>query len=75
MVGVAQRPKASGCGPEYRGFESHHPPQLHFPTAPPAKSPGIRSFYLCVSAQTLEPTTGIEYLVVRNLSAVWYFKI
>jgi hypothetical protein len=26
-VGVAQRPKASGCGPEYRGFKSLHPPQ------------------------------------------------
>jgi hypothetical protein len=26
MVGVAQRPKASGCGPEDRGFKSLHPP-------------------------------------------------
>jgi hypothetical protein len=29
VVGVAQRPKASGCGPEDRGFKSLHPPQNH----------------------------------------------
>ena len=27
MVGVAQLVRASGCGPEGRGFESHHSPQ------------------------------------------------
>ncbi len=26
MVGVAQLVRASGCGPEGRGFESHHSP-------------------------------------------------
>lgn len=26
MVGVAQKARASGCGPEGRGFKSHHPP-------------------------------------------------
>lgn len=26
VVGVAQSARASGCGPEGRGFESHHPP-------------------------------------------------
>lgn len=26
VVGVAQLARASGCGPERRGFESHHPP-------------------------------------------------
>lgn len=28
MVSVAQRPKAPGCGPGYRGFESLHSPHL-----------------------------------------------
>ena len=27
-VDVAQLVSASGCGPEGRGFESHHPPQI-----------------------------------------------
>lgn len=27
MEGVAQLVRASGCGSEGRGFESHHPPQ------------------------------------------------
>ena len=27
MVGVAQLVRASGCGPEGRGFESHYSPQ------------------------------------------------
>lgn len=28
MVDVAQLVRASGCGPEGRGFKSRHPPQL-----------------------------------------------
>lgn len=28
MVAVAQSVRASGCGPEGRGFESHQPPQV-----------------------------------------------
>ena len=30
MVGVAQLVRASGCGPEGRGFESHHSPHTSF---------------------------------------------
>ena len=30
MVGVAQLVRASGCGPEGRGFESHHSPHKNF---------------------------------------------
>ena len=28
MAGVAQLVRASGCGPEGRGFKSHHSPQI-----------------------------------------------
>ncbi len=31
MVGVAQLVRASGCGPEGRGFESHYSPQNENP--------------------------------------------
>ena len=31
MVGVAQLVRASGCGPEGRGFESHHSPHKKRP--------------------------------------------
>ncbi len=30
MVGVAQLVRASDCGPEGRGFNSHHPPHFYF---------------------------------------------
>ena len=33
MVGVAQLVRASGCGPEGRGFESHHSPHKENDTA------------------------------------------
>jgi hypothetical protein len=29
MAGVAQLVRASGCGPEGRGFETHRSPQIH----------------------------------------------
>ena len=32
MVAVAQLVRASGCGPEGRGFESHRPPQKKAPS-------------------------------------------
>ena len=31
MVGIAQLVRASGCGPEGRGFESHYSPHLKTP--------------------------------------------
>ena len=42
MVGIAQLVRASGCGPEGRGFESHYSPQK----IPYTKVCGIFTFYL-----------------------------
>ena len=43
MVGVAQLVRASDCGSEGRGFESHHPPHI--------KTPQVIGVFLLLCAQ------------------------
>ncbi len=51
MAGVAQLVRASDCGPEGRGFDSHLPPHYNFGVSPSGKAPdfdsGIRRFKSC----------------------------
>ena len=51
MAGVAQLVRASDCGPEGRGFDSHLPPHYNIGVSPSVKAPdfdsGIRRFKSC----------------------------
>src|SRR6185503_5473786 len=53
--GCSSAGRASGCGPEGRGFEPHHPPQLHY-SRPEAGLPAMkrRAKIVC----TLGPATS-----------------
>ena len=43
MAGVAQLVRASDCGPEGRGFDSHLPPHYNIGVSPSGKAPDFDS--------------------------------
>ena len=76
MVGVAQLVRASGCGPEGRGFESHHSPhkEIAEPLAVPLFLYGVNeSFHdsnpLQVAPQLVQRARSAHIKFRRHLRA------